>query len=85
MENETDQKGLVNKSVDVVSVEKIGDNVVEVQTVTTEKTYDSYLVEREELEKEIFQATENIAYHTNLKTEKEQKLAELQAKITGLK
>lgn len=85
MENELDQRGLVNKSVDVVSVDKVGDNIVEVETVTTERTLDSHLVEIEELEKEIFQASENIAYHTKLKTDKEQLLADKQALVANLK
>lgn len=85
MDNELDQKGLVNKSVDVVSVDKIGDNVVEVETVTTERTLDSHLVEIEELEREIFQASENIAYHTKLKADKEQLLSDKQALVASLK
>jgi len=85
MENETDQKGLVNKSVDVVSVDKVGDNVIEVQTITTERTLDSHLVEKEELEREIFQATENIVHYTQVKADKEQLLADKLALIAGLK
>jgi len=85
MDSETDQKGLVNKSVDVVSVDKVGDNVIEVQTVTTERTLDSHLVEKEELEREIFQATENIVHYTQVKADKEQLLADKLALIAGLK
>ena len=85
MENETDQKGLVNESVDVVSVDKVGNNVVEVKTITTERTLDSHLVEIEELEREIFQASENIAYHTKLKADKEQALSDKQVLVASLK
>jgi len=85
MDSETDQKGLVNKSVDVVSVDKVGDNVIEVQTITTERTLDSHLVEKEELEREIFQATENIVHYTQVKADKEQLLADKLALIAGLK
>lgn len=84
MDNETDQRGLVNKSVDVVSVEKIGDNVVETSTVVIERTYDSYLLEIEEIQKEIYKANENIAYYTKIKVEKEQELLEKQNLIANL-